>query len=141
MATNDRNERAWLTLRYICCNPHLRQTKGQIVNISSVAGRKARERGGVYSATKWGVNAISEALRLELLADHVRVIVMEPGTTETELVSHITDPESLAAQQESHGQMTPLRDEDVARTILWAVTQPEHISVSEILFRPSKQTF
>lgn len=121
--------------------PYLVQTKGQIVNISSVAGRKARERGGVYSATKWSVNAISEALRLELLADRIRVIVIEPGTTATELIRHITDPESFAIQQENLGQMKPLRDEDIAQTILWAVTQPEHISVNEILIRPSEQTF
>lgn len=121
--------------------PHLVQTRGQIVNISSVAGRKARERGGVYSATKWGVNAISESLRLEVMADHIRVIVIEPGTTATELTSHITDPESFKIQQDAVGQMKPLRSEDVARTILWAVTQPEHISVNEVLIRPSEQMF
>lgn len=121
--------------------PYLQQSKGQIVNISSVAGRKARERGGVYSATKWGVNAISESLRLELLASQVRIIVVEPGTTQTELTNHITDPEARAIQMENLNQMQPLKDEDVARTILWTLTQPQHVSVNEVLIRPIEQTF
>lgn len=121
--------------------PHLRASKGHIINISSVAGHKARERGGVYSATKWGVNAISESLRLELLQDQIRVTVIAPGTTETELANHITDPESLAIQQENLKQMRPLQDEDVAQAILWALTQPRHVSVSEVLMRPVGQVF
>lgn len=122
--------------------PYLRQTQGHIINLSSVAGRKARERGGVYSATKWGVNAISESLRLELLAEQIRVTLLEPGTTETELVNHMTDPEALRIQQENLQQMgKPLQDEDVAQIILWTLTQPEHVSVSEVLFRPREQVF
>lgn len=122
--------------------PHLKQTTGQIVNISSVAGRKARERGGVYSATKWGVNAISEALRLELLEEHIRVIVIEPGTTATELADHITDPEALAAQQENLKRMShPLQASKLAEIILWAVSQPDYVGINELLIRPVEQSF
>lgn len=120
---------------------YLRRSKGQIVNISSVAGRKARERGGVYSATKWAVNAISESLRLELLADHIRVLVIEPGTTETELVNHITDAESLAAQVDNMKQLTPLQPRDVADAIVWSLCRPRHVAVHEVLIRPDQQVF
>jgi NADP-dependent 3-hydroxy acid dehydrogenase YdfG len=70
-----------------------RQGSGHIVNVSSVAGRKTRPTGGVYSGTKFAVNAISEALRQELLEDGIRITVVEPGAVATELTDHITDEE------------------------------------------------
>lgn len=122
--------------------PHLAAGgQGHIVNISSVAGRKTRERSGVYSATKWGVNAISEALRQEVLGQHIRVTVIEPGAVATELASHITDEEALAAQQQSFGKMEPLQDSDIADAILWAVTRPARVSVNEVLIRPTEQAY
>src|SRR5215216_1264702 len=67
------------------------QGSGHLINISSVAGRKVRVTGGVYSGTKFAVYAISEALRMELLEDNIRVTVVEPGAVDTELATHITD--------------------------------------------------
>ncbi|MCC5652015.1 SDR family NAD(P)-dependent oxidoreductase [Nostoc sp. XA013] len=68
------------------------QGRGHIVNISSVAGRIARAGVGIYNATKWGVNAISESLRQEVLQDNIRVTIIEPGLVETEINNHVTDP-------------------------------------------------
>lgn len=118
-----------------------KQGNGHIVNISSVAGRTARAGSGGYNATKWGVNAFSEALRQELAQrkEHIRVTLIEPGAVATELVSHITHEDTRHATEEWAKSMTPLQAEDIAAAILYAVTQPERVNVNEILIRPTEQ--
>jgi len=115
-----------------------RQGSGHLVNISSVAGRKVRETGGVYSGTKWAVNAISEALRMELLGEGIRVTIVEPGAVQTELTEHITDEDALDAMS-GLLSLDILRAEDIANSIVYAVTQPENVSVNELLIRPTQQ--
>lgn len=115
------------------------QKSGHIVNISSVAGRTARAGVGVYNATKWGVNAISESLRLEVYKDNIRVTVVEPGLVATEIDNHITDPVAKQASEERRKTIVPLQSEDIANAIAYAVTQPPHVNVNEILIRPTKQ--
>ncbi len=115
------------------------QGSGHLVNISSVAGRKVtRDSSGVYAGTKFGVNAISEGLRQELLNDNIRVTIVEPGAVATELPDHITDED---AKQGLGGllQLEILQSEDIANAITYAVTQPERVSVNEILIRPTQQ--
>jgi NADP-dependent 3-hydroxy acid dehydrogenase YdfG len=112
------------------------QGSGHIVNISSVAGRIAREGFGVYSATKWGVGAFSEVLRQEVSPQHIRVTVIEPGLVATEI---ITDPAAKEQLQELMHAVTPLASEDIAAAIVYAVTVPQHVSVNEILIRPTKE--
>ena len=114
---------------------------GHIVNISSVAGRKTRPRSGVYSATKFGVNAVSEAMRQELISLGIRVTVIEPGAVATELATHITDEESVDAMRSTFGKIEPLQAEDIADAILWAVTRPPRVAVNEILIRPLQQEY
>ena len=115
------------------------QGSGHLVNISSVAGRKVtRASSGVYAGTKHAVGAISEGLRQELLKDDIRVTVVEPGTVATELTDHITDEdarESLSGLLE----LERLQAEDIAEAVVYAVTQPERVSVNEILIRPTQQ--
>ncbi len=115
------------------------QHGGHIVNISSVAGRTARAGSGAYNATKWGVGAFSEALRQEVYQDHIRVTVIEPGAVATELTEHITNPDAKRETQEFVHSMRPLQSEDIAAAIVYAVTQPEYVSVNEILIRPTDQ--
>ncbi len=114
------------------------QGSGHLVNVSSVAGRRSRATTGVYSGTKFAVNAISEALRQELLEDSIRVTIVEPGAVETELATHITDEE---AQEALSGllKLDILQPEDIANAIAYAVTQPERVSVNEVLIRPTQQ--
>jgi NADP-dependent 3-hydroxy acid dehydrogenase YdfG len=114
-----------------------RQGSGHIVNVSSVAGRKTRPTGGVYSGTKFAVNAISEALRQELLEDGVRVTMVEPGAVATELTDHITDEEVREGLKQR--RIEPLQSEDIANAIAYAVGQPQRVSVNEILIRPTQQ--
>jgi NADP-dependent 3-hydroxy acid dehydrogenase YdfG len=91
------------------------QGEGHIVNISSVAGRIARAGVGIYNATKWGVNAISESLRQEVLQDNIRVTIIEPGLVETEINNHVTDPVAKKNVEERIKAIAPLQSEDIAR--------------------------
>ncbi len=115
------------------------QQSGHIVNISSVAGRTVRAGIGVYNATKWGVNALSEALRQEVYKDNIRVTVIEPGLVRTEIINHISDPEAKKKTEERYKVLTPLEVEDIAGAIVYAVTQPSRVNVNEILIRPTGQ--
>jgi NADP-dependent 3-hydroxy acid dehydrogenase YdfG len=114
------------------------QGSGHLINISSVAGRKVRTTGGVYSGTKWAVNAISEALRMELLEDNIRVTIVEPGAVATELPTHITDEEAHQGMNR-FANIEILEAEDIANAIAYAATQPERVSVNEVLIRPTRQ--
>ncbi len=115
------------------------QQVGHIVNISSVAGRTARIGIGIYNATKWGVNAFSESLRQEVLKDNIRVTIIEPGLVETEINNNTTDPVAKKISEERIKAITPLQSQDIAAAIVYAVTQPQHVNVNEILIRPTQQ--
>jgi NADP-dependent 3-hydroxy acid dehydrogenase YdfG len=107
-----------------------------MVNISSVAGRVARSGNGVYSLTKHGVGAFSESLRQELADRYVRVSLVEPGATATELASH-NRPEVLDAIRNQFGQR--MEPGDIADAISYIVTRPRHVAVNELLIRPTEQ--
>jgi NADP-dependent 3-hydroxy acid dehydrogenase YdfG len=107
-----------------------------MVNISSVAGRVARNGNGVYSLTKHGVGAFSESLRQEVTKRYVRVCLVEPGATATELASH-NRPEVLDSIRNQFGQT--MRAEDIADAIIYIVTRPRHVAVNEMLIRPTEQ--
>ena len=125
--------------------PHLlaaardsRRGCADLVNISSVAGRIARAGSGVYNLTKHGVGAFSESFRQEFADRKVRSIVIEPGAVDTELTDHIRDE----IREQVRGRFTDIRSlqsEDVADAIVYAVTRPWHISLNEILIRPTEQ--
>jgi NADP-dependent 3-hydroxy acid dehydrogenase YdfG len=119
--------------------PHLKASKGHIVNISSVAGRVANPGASGYAATKFGVVAFSEAVRREVYADKVRVTVIEPGLVLTELGDHITNPGMKAGLEKRKAAMEGLEAEDIAAAVLYAVTQPPRVNVNEILLRPTDQ--
>jgi NADP-dependent 3-hydroxy acid dehydrogenase YdfG len=115
------------------------QGSGDIVNISSVAGRTARKGAGVYNASKWAVNAFSESLRQEVTGRGVRISLVEPGAVATELSSHITQPAAREASRQMAESMRTLQADDIARAILYVVTQPPHVAVNEVLVRPTDQ--
>ncbi|WP_235933861.1 SDR family oxidoreductase [Agromyces humi] len=119
--------------------PHLLETKGAVVQVSSTAARSASLGSGVYAATKFGISAFSESLRQEVTRRGVRVIVIQPGFVDTELTSHITDPTMQAAAADIAASMRTLRTGDIAEAVVYALSQPEHVSVNEILVRPTDQ--
>ncbi len=116
------------------------QGSGHIVNVSSVAGRNANMGSAVYNLTKFGVNGFSEGLRQEVLHAGVRVTVVEPGFVDTELQGHNQNPmvlEAIDKMREQAGKV--LEADDIAHAILYAVGQPEHVAINEVLIRPLGQ--
>jgi NADP-dependent 3-hydroxy acid dehydrogenase YdfG len=124
--------------------PHLLKAAEQeprrvadLVNVSSVAGRRVGAGGGIYQLTKHGVGTFSEALRQEVTARHVRSSLVEPGATKSELVSHTR--EEVRAQLAAGGATEILEAEDIADAILYIVTRPRHVAINEVLVRPTEQ--
>ena len=114
-----------------------KQGHGQFVNVSSTAGHTVYATAGVYSATKFAVNAISEALRQE---NHtIRVTVISPGVTESELAESISDAGAREAVKEFRRVAIPA--DAIARAIGFAIEQPEDVDVSEIIVRPTANAY
>jgi NADP-dependent 3-hydroxy acid dehydrogenase YdfG len=109
-----------------------------LVNVSSVAGRVARLGSGVYNLTKHGVGAFSESLRQEVTQRHVRVSLIEPGATATELTDHLR-PEIKEAQRSGLGDIERLEAQDIADAIAYVVTRPRRVAINEVLIRPTEQ--
>ena len=112
---------------------------GDVVVISSSAGGRARPGSALYSATKAGLNAWADGLRQEVADRGVRVIVVKPGAVYSELTDHISDPQLREKSQQTRGRIRALDADDVARVVAFAVSQPEHVSMSEVLLRPTQQ--
>jgi NADP-dependent 3-hydroxy acid dehydrogenase YdfG len=115
----------------------LRQGAGDVVFVSSLAGRRVpRADGTVYAATKHALNAVAEGLRMDLYGKGIRVINVEPGLVRTEFPesSHPSADEYYAQRE-----YTPLEAEDVAAAIISALDQPPRVSLNEILIRPTEQ--
>jgi NADP-dependent 3-hydroxy acid dehydrogenase YdfG len=113
---------------------------GDIVNVSSVAGRQATMGMAVYNMTKWGVVGFSDALRQECVHLGIRVTCVEPGSADTELIGHNRDPmviEQSKKDRERTGKY--LESEDIASAIVYALSQPKHVAVNELMVRPSGQ--
>jgi NADP-dependent 3-hydroxy acid dehydrogenase YdfG len=115
----------------------LRDGGGDLVNISSVAGRTARPGNAGYAATKWGINGWSESLRQELQPD-IRVTVIEPGAVATELTDHITHAETKKTTEDFVRDLA-IRPEDIAEVIAFALARPRRMTLNEILVRPTAQ--
>jgi NADP-dependent 3-hydroxy acid dehydrogenase YdfG len=113
---------------------------GDVVNVSSVAGRVAALGAAVYNMTKWGVVGFSEALRQEGAHIGVRVTCVEPGIVDTELQGHNKNPvvvEQIEKMREATGKV--LEAADIADAVVYAISRPKHVSVNEMLVRPSGQ--
>jgi NADP-dependent 3-hydroxy acid dehydrogenase YdfG len=115
----------------------LKAGEGDIINISSVAGRTARSGNGVYAATKWGMNGWSESLRQELLPG-VRVTLIEPGVVATELPNHITHDQTREGVQQMYDQ-AEVTAADVAEIIAFTLSRPRRLAINEVLLRPAGQ--
>ena len=112
---------------------------GHIVNVASVAGRRARLGSAVYNMTKFGVVGFTEGLRQEALHSNIRVSVVEPGYVETELQGHNTNPVVVDAMDRMRQSIDPLQSEDIANAIVYLLAQPDHVNVSEVMVVPTRQ--
>jgi NADP-dependent 3-hydroxy acid dehydrogenase YdfG/uncharacterized protein YciI len=120
--------------------PALKQAGGgHIVNVASLAGRVANPGASGYAATKFGVVGFSESVRREVFKDRIRVTVIEPGVVATELGDHIVNAKAKQGLVERLASMEALRGDDVAAAILYALSQPPHVNVNEIVVRPTDQ--
>jgi NADP-dependent 3-hydroxy acid dehydrogenase YdfG len=111
-----------------------------LVSISSTAGRVARPGSSVYNLTKFGLTGFTEALRQELLGQRVRVSVVEPGTVDTELVTHLRDDIRDAARRQTES-IEPLSPDDIADAVAYIVTRDRRVAVNEMLVRAGEQTW
>ena len=109
-----------------------------LINVSSIAGRAARNGAGVYNASKFAVGAFSESLRQEITKKHVRICIVEPGYVESELRGH-NRPEIQEQMAKNLVIDDPLQPDDIADAIAYVVTRARHIAINEILIRPTEQ--
>jgi NADP-dependent 3-hydroxy acid dehydrogenase YdfG len=106
---------------------------GQFVNVSSIGGHRVSPTAAVYCATKFAVHAISEGLRQE--SQNIRVTVISPGVTESELAESISDESARAAMNDFRKVAIPA--DAVARAVVYAIDQPDDVDVSEVIVRPT----
>jgi NADP-dependent 3-hydroxy acid dehydrogenase YdfG len=109
-----------------------------LVNVSSVAGRRPALGAGVYNLTKFGVGAFSESLRQEVTGKHVRVSLLEPGVVNTELVTHVRK-EVREAAPSPYATIERLEAEDIADAISYIITRSRRVAINELLIRPTEQ--
>jgi NADP-dependent 3-hydroxy acid dehydrogenase YdfG len=112
---------------------------GHVIHISSMAAHRVPPGSGVYSASKFAVRALTEGLRQELRAagSGIRITAVSPGFVETEFAAVYHQDEAKA--RETYGRYKVLSDDDVAAAVLYALAQPAHVQVHDILMRPTEQ--
>ncbi len=119
--------------------PHMTaQKSGHIINVSSVAGHKVNPGGAVYSATKTAVRVLSEGLRQEVKPYNIRTTIISPGAVDTELANSVTEPDIAAGVKKFYAD-TAIPADSFARTVIFAMSQPDEVDINEILFRPTRQ--
>jgi 3-hydroxy acid dehydrogenase / malonic semialdehyde reductase len=111
---------------------------GHVVNLGSIAGHQTYPQGNVYCGTKAAVRSISEGLKIDLLGTQVRVTSIDPGLVDTEFSTVRFHGDTTRAATVYQG-LTPLTAEDIAETILFCLTRPAHVNISEILLVPTAQ--
>ncbi|ODR81084.1 oxidoreductase [Haladaptatus sp. W1] len=137
--TIDVNLTGLITLTHAVIPTMLEQESGHVVNLSSVVGRFLQANSTHYNAAKAGVKMFGDSLRLDVASEGIRVATIEPGAVSTELLEHIPDEEIKEGVEGHVGTMQALQPDDIARTITFVVTQPEHVDINEVLIRPTDQ--
>jgi 3-hydroxy acid dehydrogenase / malonic semialdehyde reductase len=114
------------------------QKKGHIINIGSIAGKEVYEKGNAYCASKYAVDAISKAMRVDLLRHHIKVTAIHPGAVETEFSIMRFKGNEATAKQVYEGYK-PLTGEDVASVIYYTATLPPHVCINDLVLTPTQQ--
>ncbi|WP_165189677.1 SDR family oxidoreductase [Caulobacter soli] len=120
--------------------PMKAQGAGDIINISSTAGRRAAGVFGPYSTSKFGLTGLTEGLRQEVGGAGIRVSIVEPGATQTEVATGISDPTMRAAMTQHVGKEGVMQPSDIAEAIVFIASLPARANVSQILIRPTIDT-
>jgi NADP-dependent 3-hydroxy acid dehydrogenase YdfG len=116
----------------------LAKKSGHIVNLGSIAGHAVYPMGSVYCATKFAVNALTEALRMDTLGSGLRVTAVDPGMVETEF-SLVRFKGDQAKSDAVYQGVTPLTPDDIADAICWSLSRPKHVNVQQIVLMPTDQ--
>ena len=116
----------------------VKRQKGHIINIGSIAGKEAYEKGNVYNATKFAVDGLTQGMRIDLVDHGIKVTSIDPGAVETEFSLVRFKWDSEKADQVYDG-FTPLYAEDIAETILFVVTRPPHVNIDDMVVMPTAQ--
>jgi NADP-dependent 3-hydroxy acid dehydrogenase YdfG len=134
----DTNIKGLLYITRLITPGMVRRKKGHIINIGSIAGKEAYEKGNVYNATKFAVDGLTQAMRIDLVEFGIKVSAINPGAAETEfsLVRFKGDQEQADKVYEG---FTPLYAEDIAEAVLFVVTRPPHVNIDDLLIMPSAQ--
>ncbi len=117
----------------------VKRGRGHVVNIASLAGIDTYPRGNVYAASKAAVRVLSDGLKQDLLGTPVRVTAISPGLVKTEF-SEVRFHGDLERAAQPYRGMTPLTPDDVADTVLYSMTRPPHVNISEIVLMPTDQS-
>ncbi|KPK86320.1 MAG: short-chain dehydrogenase [Bacteroides sp. SM23_62_1] len=134
----DTNVKGLLYITRIVSGWMIPKKAGHIVNIGSIAGREVYEKGSVYCATKFAVDALSRGMRIDLVSHNIKVTCIEPGMVNTEFSLVRFKGDRKRADKVYEG-VTPLYAEDIAEAILFAVTRPPHVNINEMLIMPTAQ--
>ncbi|MDR0510392.1 MAG: SDR family NAD(P)-dependent oxidoreductase [Rikenellaceae bacterium] len=134
----DSNVKGLLYVTRIIADGMVARGRGHIVNIGSIAGTQPYLNGAVYCASKHAVHALSQGMRIDLLPHGIRVTEIRPGMVETEF-SQVRFGGDEARAAEVYRGVEPLGGEDVAEAIVWAVGQPPHVNIDEIVLTPVAQ--
>ncbi len=136
----DTNVKGLLYISRIISPMMIKKGSGHIINISSIAGIETYPNGNVYCASKHAVQSLTKGMRLDLLKYGIKVSSICPGAVETEFSVVRFKGDRNKAKQVYNG-FTPLMAEDVAETVLFAVTRPKHVNIDDLLIMPTAQAF
>ena len=134
----DTNIKGLLYITRLITPGMVKREKGHIINIGSIAGKEAYEKGNVYNASKFAVDGLTQAMRIDLVDYGIKVTAINPGAAETEfsLVRFKGDQEQADKVYEG---FTPLYAEDIAETVLFVVSRPPHVNIDDLLIMPTAQ--
>jgi 3-hydroxy acid dehydrogenase / malonic semialdehyde reductase len=116
----------------------LQSTCSHIVNIGSIAGKEVYAKGNVYCATKFAVDALTRAMRIDMLAHGIKVSQVAPGAAETEF-SEVRFKGDMAAVANVYKGFTPLHAEDIANAVTWITGLPSHVNINDLVIMPTAQ--
>ncbi|MEA3462908.1 MAG: SDR family NAD(P)-dependent oxidoreductase [Bacteroidota bacterium] len=134
----DTNIKGLLYITRLITPGMVERCRGHIINIGSIAGKEAYENGNVYNASKFAVDGLTQAMRIDLVEHGIKVTAINPGAAETEF-SLVRFKGDQAQADKVYEGFTPLYAEDIAEAVLFAVTRPPHVNIDDLVIMPTAQ--
>jgi NADP-dependent 3-hydroxy acid dehydrogenase YdfG len=134
----DTNVKGLLYISKLIIPQMIENKKGHIINIGSIAGKEVYMNGAVYCATKYAVDALTKGMRIDLLQHGIKVTQIAPGMVETEF-SVVRFKGDKTKADSVYSGLNPLTPEDIADTIVFAITRPAHVNINDLIIMPTVQ--